>query len=313
MKIILIEICFHHTTPLFLDHRRSTLLGSSIYLKMDCYQPAGSFKIRGIGRLCQEMAQAGVKGFLSSSGGNAGLAVAHAGKVLSLPTIIVVPSTTPNSVRERMKGLGAAVIEFGDVWDESDAYARGYAKEKNLAYIHPFDDPVIWAGHASIVDELVKQGPKPDIIICSVGGGGLLCGIMTGLVNNSWSDVRVVAVETVGAASLDAAVQAGELVTIPAITSIAKTLGAKRVAQRAFEWTQSHNIHNITVTDKQAIEACIQFADDFRVLVEPSCGAALAALPILEPVIQTVQNVVVVVCGGNGVNTSQIIEWKNGG
>lgn len=277
---------------------------------MECYQPAGSFKIRGIGALCVQESQNGCLGLLSSSGGNAGLAVAYSGRALGVPTTIVVPSTTPESVRQRMRDLEGLVLEHGDVWDESDVFARQYAMDNQLAYIHPFDDPVIWTGHGSLVTELSLQGPKPDVIICSVGGGGLLCGIMDGLEQNNWSDVPVIAVETTGAASLNASVQAGKLVSIPAIRSIAKSLGAKRVAQRAFEWTQSHPVHCVQVTDRQAVDACLDFADRFRVLVEPACGAALAMLHQSHPVLLRASNIVVVVCGGNGISMDMLLKWQ---
>lgn len=300
----------HHQTPLFFHHRLSKLRQQNIYFKMDCHQPSGSFKIRGIGHLCSQKHQQGTKGFVSSSGGNAGLAVAYSGKTLGVPTTIVVPSTTPEHVRELMRTLDARVMEHGDVWDESDVYARAYAQQHMCAYIHPFDDPMIWHGHASLVDEVKKQGPKPDLIVCSVGGGGLLCGIMEGLWSNDWTDVPVLAVETIGAASLHASVEAKQLVSLDAITSIAKTLGARKVAAKALEWTQKHPISCVQVSDTQSIHACIELLDELRVLVEPACSASYAALSLAHPLIQEAQTIMVVLCGGSGVNSNMMMEWK---
>ena len=115
----------HKITPLILD---STFSCSSnkTFLKMDCYQPAGSFKIRGIGFLCAYEAANGALGFVSSSGGNAGLAVTYASHQLNLPCTIVVPSTTPQKVRQKMIEQGATVYEKGSVWDESDKFARAF-------------------------------------------------------------------------------------------------------------------------------------------------------------------------------------------
>ena len=278
---------------------------------MDCYQPSGSFKIRGIGHLCAREAQKGSTGFISSSGGNAGLAAAYAGLKLSIPTTIIVPTTTPEHVRKRICSLGAEVRIHGKVWDESDTYAREYAEQHQLSYIHPFDDPYLWEGHASLVKELQNQGPKPDLIICSVGGGGLLCGIAQGLWENNWKDVPIMAVETIGAASLHASVQAGQLVSLDAITSIAKTLGARRVASKALEWTHKHPISCVQVEDRQAIKSCIEILDDTRALVEPACGAAYAALGITHPLIENSKNIVVVMCGGSGVDTQMLLSWKH--
>ena len=301
----------HIHTPLRRDHRSSR--ETEIFLKLDCYQPSGSFKIRGIGHLCEYEASKGAASFVCSSGGNAGLAVAYSGQALNLPVHIVVPQTTSQAVRNMLKQLGAKVTVHGSVWDEADVYARQLAHDTHAAYIHPFDDPLIWTGHASIIDELQSQVPKPDLIVCSVGGGGLLCGIMEGLYRNNWQDVDVLAVETEGAASLQASVQAGACVAIPAITSIAKTLGAKMVAQKAFEWTQAHPIHCVQVSDDEAIDACIHIADVLRVLVEPACGAAYAALSLTHDALQKAQSIVVIICGGSGVNTDMLIDWKKQG
>lgn len=304
------QVMLHHQTPLFLHHRLSTERNQNIYLKMDCHQPTGSFKIRGIGHLCSQKARNGTKGFVSSSGGNAGLAVAYCGKQLGLPTTIVTPSTTPEHVRERMRILNARVLEHGSVWDESDVFARKYALRHHCSYIHPFDDPAIWTGHSTLVDELKGQGPKPDLIICSVGGGGLLCGILEGLWNNDWNDVPVMAVETYGAASLHASVQAGRRISIDAITSIAKTLGARTVAAHAFEWTKKHPIACVQVTDASTVQACVEILDEYRVLVEPACSASFSALFLGHPLVEQAQNIVIVLCGGSGVTSDMLKEWQ---
>jgi len=277
---------------------------------MECHQPSGSFKIRGIGKRCTELAEQGAKGFLSSSGGNAGLAVAYSGSVLDLPTTIVVPQTTSAYVCNRMRSLGAKVLRYGSVWDESDTYAREYAAKNKLSYIHPFAHPSLWSGHATLVQELTEQCHKPDAIVCAVGGGGLLCGIMEGLYQHQWGDVQVIAVETKGAASLQASVEAGRLVSIPEITSIAKTLGAKKVSPKALEWAQRHPIHCVQVSDEEAIQACVDVADDFRVLVEPACGAAYAVRKTEHPIFEQARDIVVVICGGSGVNSHMLAEWE---
>ncbi|MGC6507693.1 MAG: pyridoxal-phosphate dependent enzyme [Myxococcota bacterium] len=299
----------HICTPLRRDHHRSTGQ-TQVFLKLDCYQPSGSFKIRGIGHLCQYKASKGAPSFVCSSGGNAGLAVAYCGQTLNLPVHIVVPQTTSQAIQNMLKACGAKVTVHGSVWDDADVYARQLAHDIQAAYIHPFDDPLIWTGHASIIDELQNHGTKPDLIVCSVGGGGLLCGIMEGLYRNNWHDVEILAVETVGAASLQASVQAGQRVSIPAITSIAKTLGAKMVAQKAFEWTRIHPIHCAQVSDNEAINACIHIADEWKMLVEPACGAAYAAVSQPHPAIMKATHIVVIICGGSGVDTDMLLDWK---
>jgi L-serine/L-threonine ammonia-lyase len=114
-----------------------------------------------------------------------------------------------------------------------------------------------------------------------------------------WQVVPLVAVETVGADSLNAAVAAGELVTLEGITSIATSLGARRVSERAFEWTKQHEVVATTVTDDEAVRACLDVADEHRLVVEPACGAAVAAaVQRRVPALQAASQVLVVLCGG---------------
>jgi len=289
----------HLPTPVFDDHDCSSR--RRVRLKMECFQPPGSFKIRGIGHLCEIAVARGCRSFVSSSGGNAGLAVVFATQRLGARAVVVVPSTTAVEVRELLQKRGATVLVHGDVWDEADARAREMAALDGAQYVSPFDDPLIWEGHASLVDELAMAGPKPDAIVVAVGGGGLLCGVLEGLHRNHWSDVRVIAVETLGAESLHRSMQAGELVTLPAITSIAKSLGARRVASEALRWTQRHEVVSVVVSDEAALAACVRFAHTQRVLVEPACGAALSVAYQDHAALSGSTDVMVIVCGGVAV------------
>jgi len=300
----------HIKTPLFESMPIQSRTGKSVFLKMECFQPAASFKIRGIGLLCQESVRTGITHLVSSSGGNAGYAVAYAGRKLGVNVTVIVPETTPESVQRRIESEGAKVQVHGSVWDEANIYALDLCHKLNGAYIPPFDHPTIWEGHATMIDELVTQCSKPDVIVLSVGGGGLLCGVVEGLHRNGWHDVPVVAVETEGAASLSASIAAGKLVKLDKIDTIAGTLGAKQVAERAFEWTKSHTIVPVTVTDGAAIKASRMFADDHRVLVEPACGAALSLIYDNSSVIESANSIVVIVCGGIGISIDKLTQWE---
>jgi L-serine/L-threonine ammonia-lyase len=147
-------------------------------------------------------------------------------------------------------------------------------------------------------------------VVVSVGGGGLLCGLLEGLHQVGWKDVPVLAVETEGAASFAASVRAGCLVTLDRITSVATTLGARTVAAEALAWTRRHRITPWTVTDRAAVDACLRFADEHRVLVEPACGASLAAVYGRARPLQDLDPVVIIVCGGAGVSLRLLEEWK---
>lgn len=278
-----------------------------VWLKMDALQPSGSFKLRGVGRLVQQSAAAGAEAIVCASGGNAGFAAAHAAAALGLPVAIVLPTTSSAAVAERLVARGAEVLRHGAVWDEAHAFALRLAAERGATYVHPFDHPLLWAGHSTLIDEVVEAGLEFDAVVTAVGGGGLFCGIVEGLRRHGLGDVPVVAVETAGAASLRASLAADELVSLPSITSIATSLGARRVAPEAFERARSHPTHAVQVSDAQAIAACIRFADAQRVLVEPACGAALAAV---DRHASPFRRVLVEVCGGMGVSLELMRQWS---
>jgi L-serine/L-threonine ammonia-lyase len=222
---------------------------------------------------------------------------------------VVVPKTTPNWMREIIQRENATVIEHGESWDDSHAYATELSGQDGTAYIHPFDDPRIWSGHASIIEEVAHDGLKPDAIVLSVGGGGLLCGVLEGLHRVGWTGIPVIAAETEGAASFAATVEAGRLITLDKITSVATTLGARTVASEALAWTHRHIVLPWTVSDRAAVDACIRFVDDHRILVEPACGAALSAIYNKASLLAGLKRVMVIVCGGAGVSLSLLREW----
>lgn len=302
----------HVNTPLLPHAPLSRQIGKQVLLKLDNLQPSGSFKIRGIGKLCQNAHAKGATHFVCPSGGNAGFAAAVAGAALGVRTTIVVPQVTPQSVRDKIRAIGAEVLVHGDIWDEANQEALRLCEQPGAIYIPPFDHPDIWDGNASLIDEISAQTAADsfDVVICAVGGGGLLAGVVQGLQRNGLSHIPVIAAETEGAASYAAALQAGEPVTLPAITTIANSLGAKRVAQQAFDWSKQHVIRSAVVSDANAVDACLRFADDMRILVEPACGAALAVPYLNLPVLAEFKRPLVVVCGGIGVDVAKLAAWK---
>ncbi|KAM6298041.1 serine dehydratase-like [Aegotheles albertisi] len=311
---------FHLISPLLESLPLSKAAGTKVYMKLENVQPSGSFKIRGIGHLCQEAAKKGCRHLVCSSGGNAGLAVAYSGRKLGLPVTVVVPSTTGSTIVHKLKDLGAEVEVSGQVWDEANMRALELAKTKDWVNIHPFDHPSVWEGHASLVWELKDSlEAKPDAILLSVGGGGLLAGVVAGLHQVGWQDIPIIAAETWGAHSFHAALAAGRLVSLPDITSVAKCLGAKKVAARALECAQECQVISQVVEDTEAVRAVEQFLDDERMLVQPACGAALALLYTgrlqqlqREGRLRTpLASVVVVVCGGSSMQLAHLRALKS--
>ncbi len=300
----------HVETPIFESRALSTGAGRTVWLKLESTQPTGSFKIRGIGLACQEYARRGARRFISSSGGNAGIAVAYAGRQLDVPVVVVVPGTTTERAKSLIRQEGAEVVVHGASWVEANALAQSMIGESD-AFLHPFDDPLVWQGHSTLVDEVVRSGVEPDAFLVSVGGGGLLCGILEGLHRNGWTGVPVVAVETVGADSLAQSLRAGHRVELPAITSIATSLGATQVCEQALNWSREHPLRSVVVSDRAAVSACLRFLDDHRQVVEPACGAALAAVYDGAPELEEFDSVLVVVCGGATATVEQLRDWSD--
>jgi L-serine/L-threonine ammonia-lyase len=236
------------------------------------------------------------------------MAVATAGERLQIPVEVYVPTTTMPIMVQRLRNKGAKVFVGGANWNDADAIAReALSSDQSARYIPPFDDPLIWEGHSSIVEELLAANEKPDAIVVSVGGGGLLAGVQRGLKAVGWTDVTVVAAETQGTASFRAAKEAGRVVRLAAISSVATSLGALAVTPATLE-TDIMTISEV-VSDAEAVEAVCSFANDFRMLVEPACGAALS-LAYSSHKLEGYKKPVVVVCGGGAVNLELIAKWR---
>ncbi|KAI0011072.1 L-serine dehydratase [Xylariaceae sp. FL0662B] len=317
-------------TPCIPSAALSRAAGCNIFLKLENLQPSGSFKSRGVGTMMQRALPAkpaadGAAHFYCSSGGNAGLACATAAATLRQPCTIVVPLTTPARMIDKIRELGAVVLQKGVNWSMADRYLRDelLARDPKGIYVPPFDHPDIWDGASTLVDELVALNQVPDGaidgIVCNCGGGGLLNGIMAGVERNGAAGAfgaapdkpQVVVVETEGADSLHESVKAGKLIRLPAITSIATSLGASMVSEKTFEWSKEAHLTSVVVTDRDAVMGSVRFADDARILVEVACGATIAIVyngmlreamgKGLSDEEWSRKNVVVVVCGGSNV------------
>lgn len=302
----------HVETPLLENAQLNHRTGKHLHFKMECYQPVGSFKARGVGALCTQAKHEGYTQLITSSGGNAGFAAAYSGRKLGIGVTVVVPEKTTEMAKSRMQAEGANVIVRGAAWDEANEHAMQLlAEQDDWFFVHPFDHETIWWGHSSLVDELVTQvDEKPDAVVVAVGGGGLLSGVLEGMHRYGWTDVPVLAVETDGADSFAQSAAAGQLVTLPAITSVATTLGARTVTPRLMDWMQWHDIRPIVVSDTDAVEASLQFADDMRVVTEPACGAALSLCYTNAGYLDEFEHVIMVVCGGAGITYDGLLELR---
>lgn len=325
---------------------------SNVFLKLENLQPSGSFKSRGIGnfmavKLEQLRDRCGARArphFYSSSAGNAGLACVHAAVTLGCRATVVVPLSTTAFIIAKLRQAGAAdVMQRGASWQEANDYLTGTVMEEARArgeaavYVPPFDAPEIWDGNAGISREIARQigdaarhypvslgvngsGARcsvgdVDAIVCSVGGGGLFSGVMQGLDELQMRRTRVVAVETLGADSLSRAVAERALVTLPAITSLATSLGARTVCARALEYALRDTVSTVALPDSEAMAACRRFADEERFLVELACGVCPALcyggrLAELVPGFNENSVVVLVICGGSNMSFDIMDEYS---
>ena len=298
----------YHQTPLLKSHK---FQNPKVFYKMECHQPTGSFKIRGMENLCRYHLQKGQRKFIASSGGNAGFSMAYIAKELGAEVKIVVPQSTLTFMIDKIRNLDVEVEVHGKVWDETHQYALQQSEKQNAIYVSPFDDPLLWEGHASMIDECAQQMAQPSKIVLSVGGGGLLCGVLEGIKRNNWQDSEVIAVETFGAASFQQTLEKNRLIELKAIQTIASSLGAKKVAKQAFLQSKNFKVTPFLVSDEDTVRAIIAFLNEYNTLVEPACGAALSYPMLQSDELKDGDTVLVIVCGGVSTSFEKLKEYES--
>jgi L-serine/L-threonine ammonia-lyase len=192
--------------------------------------------------------------------------------------------------------------------------------EGTTIYTPPFDHPDIWTGNSTVMHEIASQMPSnspPDVLICSVGGGGLINGICQALDTLDMPSPTVLAVETAGADSLAASLAADELVTLPRITSQATSLGCVRVTDTTYKYACRENVRSVVLSDGVAAMGCWRLADDERMMVELACGVNVALCydgrleKALGRPVRREDKVVIVLCGGSNVTSGMLCEWRS--
>jgi threonine dehydratase len=295
-------------TPLVRAHHFSRRLGANVFFKLETLQPTHSFKVRGaFNALMQLPDEQRKRGVVTASGGNHGLAVAYAARELGMQATVYLPESATEAKLAAIRMLDPEIVIHGEAWDDANILATRVALESERAYIHPFDDPAVMAGQATMVTELLQQSAAPDLIVASIGGGGLISGIISAA--KHWSPAtRVVGVETQGADSMFQSRKAGRIVELPAITSIAETLGARKTQPAQFEIVMRHVFELVTVTDGSAVQALLEILASEKLLTEPAASCSVAALLDGAIEVKPGENVVVVLCGAN-VSMESLRNW----
>lgn len=296
-------------TPLVRSDYFSRALGANIYLKLELLNPTHSFKTRGASNAILSLSDAQrAKGVVTASGGNHGLGVAYVAQCLGIRARIYLPENTPSSKVAVFNDFQAETVMVGKSWAECNPSALADAEREGLAYIHPFDEYAVMAGQATIGLEILHDLPETDAVVASIGGGGLIAGIASAFASRS-PRTRVYGVETLGADSMTQSCQQGRLVTLPAITSIANTLGARTPGERQYAIVREHVADVVAVTDAKAVAAMIECLEREKLLVEPAMSCSFAALKSEAIPVQPDEHIVVVVCGGNAT-LADLKNWR---
>jgi threonine dehydratase len=270
--------------------------GNNVFLKPENLQLTGAFKLRGayfkIARLSDEEK---VRGLISSSAGNHAQGVAFAAKKLGVEATIVMPKNTPLIKIEATRRYGAKVVLAGDFYDEAYAEARRLEKENGYVFIHPFDDEDVMAGQGTIGLEILQDLETVDAILVPIGGGGLIAGIATA-VKALRPEVKVIGVEPEGACAMKKSIEAGHIVPMKKVDTIADGVAVKNPGVKTFEIIRNLVDDIITVPDTGLMESFLLLLERHKLVAENSGVLALAALQELGA---KGWNVVPVVSGGN--------------
>jgi threonine dehydratase len=295
-------------TPLERNETLSRLLGTNVYLKLELFQKTGSFKPRGaFNKALSLTPEERARGLVAVSGGNHAQAVAYVAGRLGTRSTILMPETTPSNYVDATREYGAEVRLVRNVHDAFEAVAT-YQQQGWIA-VHPFDDPLVIAGQGTVGLEILDDAPQTTDVIASIGGGGFIGGVATAI-KALRPAVRIWGVETEGADAMSQALAAGHVVTLPAITSIARTLGAPA----ASEWTLAaarKYLESVTVVqDAEAVEALALLLERVKVLTEPAASCTLTAALRLREHFGAERHVVLVLCGGN-IALDDLCRYRN--
>lgn len=283
-------------TKLVYSDYLSEQTGNKVYLKPENMQFTGAYKVRGayykISTLTEEERQ---RGLITASAGNHAQGVAYAAKCFGAKAVIVMPTTTPLIKVNRTKGYGAEVVLYGDVYDEACNKAYELAEEHGYTFIHPFDDLAVATGQGTIAMEIFKELPLVEYILVPIGGGGLATGVST-LAKMLNPKIKVIGVEPAGASCMQASIEAGKVVTLLNVNTIADGTAVKTPGENIFPYVSENLDKIITVEDDELIVAFLDMVENHKMVVENSGLLTVAALRHLDV---KGKRVVSILSGGN--------------
>ncbi|HET8732660.1 MAG TPA: threonine ammonia-lyase [Anaeromyxobacteraceae bacterium] len=277
----------------------SRVSGVQAFLKLDNLQMTGAYKERGaLNKLLTLGAAERARGLIAASAGNHAQAVAyHAGR-LGVSATIVMPETTPIMKVARTRRHGARVVLAGTSYDEAYLEARRMEREEGLTFVHPFDDEAIIAGQGTLGLEVMEQVPGLDAVLVPVGGGGLVSGVAVA-VKALDPSVKVIGVEAEALPCMQAAVEAGELVTLDPASTLADGIAVRRAGEITFEHVQALVDDVVTVTEEEIASAILYLLEQEKTVAEGAGAVGVAALMHHKLPALSRKRVCSVVSGGN--------------
>lgn len=269
-------------TPLIKSQVFSQESGNEVYLKAENLQKTGSFKVRGAYNKIAKLApEERARGVIASSAGNHAQGVALAASQLGIKAVIVMPRHSPLIKVEASQAYGAQVILEGETYDDAYAHACRLQAQEGYSFIHPFDDEDVIEGQGTLALEVLEDLPDVDIILVPVGGGGLISGLARAakLVR---PQVQVIGVEPEGAASATASLEAGQLVGLDQVQTIADGTAVKRLGHKTLAYIRDEVDGIVTVSDYDLMDSFLLLTENHKLVVENSGVLPVAALKKLD-------------------------------
>jgi len=266
-------------TPLEKAYNLSKTLNNEVFLKREDLQDVFSFKIRGAYNKMSKLSKSELThGVITSSAGNHAQGVALSALKLNCQATILMPITTPLVKVNAVKNLKAKVILFGDNYDETYREAIRISQERNLCFIHPFDDPDVIAGQGTIAIELEQQlKEKPYAIYIAVGGGGLISGISLYL-KKVWPEVKIIGVEPEDADAMTKSLEEEKFVELSSVGQFADGVAVKKIGKNTFDIAKKYIDKMIRVNTDEICAAIKDVFEDTRSILEPAGALSIAGM-----------------------------------
>ena len=285
-------------TPCAYSQTLSELTGARCFVKLENLQMTGSFKERGAANLLLQLtAEERRRGVIAASAGNHGLAVAFHAARLGVPATIVMPEYAPLIKVTNARRYGAEVILHGSNYDEAYERARALETERGLIFVHPFDDPRVIAGQATLGLELLEQLPEVEAVVVPVGGGGLIGGVALA-VKGTRADVQVIGVQSAALPAMTRSLEARQRVRVDSAPTIADGIAVRQVGSLTLELAQAWVDRVVTVDEEELSNAVLLLLEIEKTVVEGAGAAPLAAL-LNRPLGLERRSVALVLSGGN--------------